>query len=147
MFAKKNLSPHDLTVLLGAHTIGFSHCVNFRDHIYNGTDIDPAFAMLRKRSCPAQAPDGDGNLAPLDVQTPLVFDNTYYHNLVAKRGLLSADQLLFNGGSQDALVRQYAANPKLFESDFVTAMIKMGSLTPPSGTPTQIRRHCRVVNS
>ncbi|KAF7077268.1 hypothetical protein CFC21_081839 [Triticum aestivum] len=146
-FAKKNLSPRDLTALLGAHTIGFSQCVNFRDHIYNGTDIDPAFATLRKRSCPAQAPNGDSNLAPLDVQTQLVFDNAYYHNLVAKRGLLSADQLLFGGGSQDALVRQYAANPKLFESDFVTAMIKMGSLGPPSGTPTQIRRNCRVVNS
>ena len=37
--------------------------------------------------------------------------------------------------------------PALFASDLVTAMIKMASLTPPSGTPTQIRRNCRVVNS
>ncbi|EMS50650.1 Peroxidase 70 [Triticum urartu] len=146
-FAKKQLSPRDLTALSGTHTIGFSQCLNFRDHIYNGTNIDPAFAALRKGACPAQAPNGDTNLAPLDVQTPLLFDNAYYRNLVAKRGLLNSDQVLFNGGSQDALVRQYAANPALFASDLVTAMIKMASLTPPSGTPTQIRRNCRVINS
>lgn len=146
-FEKKRLSPCDLTALSGAHTIGFSQCANFRDHIYNGTNVDPAFAALRKRTCPAQPPNGDMNLAPFDVQTQLVFDNAYYSNLVAKRGLLNSDQVLFNGGSQDALVRQYVANPALFASDFVTAMIKMGNIKPLTGTAGQIRRNCRVVNS
>ncbi|VAI53512.1 unnamed protein product [Triticum turgidum subsp. durum] len=146
-FNKHQLSPRDMTALSGAHTIGYSQCLNFRDHIYNGTNIDPAFAALRKRTCPAQAPNGDTNLAPLDVQTTLVFDIAYYRNLVTKRGLLNSDQELFNGGSQDALVSQYATNPALFPSDFVTAIIKMSKLSPPPGTPTQIRRNCRVVNS
>ncbi|KAE8780787.1 peroxidase 6 [Hordeum vulgare] len=146
-FEKKQLCPRDLTALSGAHTIGFSQCANFRDHIYNGTNVDPAFAALRKRTCPAQPPNGDMNLAPFDVQTQLVFDNAYYSNLVAKRGLLNSDQVLFNGGSQDALVRQYVANPALFASDFVTAMIKMGNIKPLTGTAGQIRRNCRVVNS
>ncbi|XP_047076776.1 peroxidase 70-like [Lolium rigidum] len=146
-FGKKQLSPRDLTALSGAHTIGFSQCVNFRDHIYNGTNIDPAFATLRKRNCPAVAPTGDSNLAPFDVQTQLVFDNAYYRNLVAKRGLLHSDQELFNGASQDALVQLYVANPSLFASDFVAAMIKMGNIGPLTGTAGQIRRNCRVVNS
>ncbi|XP_051206028.1 peroxidase 70 [Lolium perenne] len=146
-FGKKQLSPRDLTALSGAHTIGFSQCLNFRDHIYNGTNIDPAFATLRKRNCPAVAPTGDRNLAPFDVQTQLVFDNAYYRNLVAKRGLLNSDQELFNGGSQDALVQQYIASPSLFASDFVAAMIKMGNIGPLTGTAGQIRRNCRVVNS
>ncbi|XP_047081382.1 peroxidase 70-like [Lolium rigidum] len=146
-FGKKQLSPRDLTTLSGAHTIGFSQCVNFRDHIYNGTNIDPAFATLRKRNCPAVAPTGDSNLAPFDVQTQLVFDNAYYRNLVAKRGLLHSDQELFNGASQDALVQLYVANPSLFASDFVAAMIKMGNIGPLTGTAGQIRRNCRVVNS
>ncbi|KAM0845503.1 hypothetical protein ACQ4PT_056327 [Festuca glaucescens] len=132
-FGKKQLSPRDLTALSGAHTIGFSQCVNFRDHIYNGTNIDPAFATLRKRNCPAVAPAGDSNLAPFDMQTQLVFDNAYYRNLVAKRGLLHSDQELFNGASQDALVQQYVANPSLFASDFVAAMIKMGNIGPLTG--------------
>jgi peroxidase len=81
------------------------------------------------------------------VQTQLVFDNAYYCNLVAKRGLLHSDQELFNGASQDALVQLYVANPSLFASDFVAAMIKMGNIGPLTGTAGQIRRNCRVVNS
>lgn len=147
-FGNKGLSPGDLTALSGAHTIGFAQCQNFRGHIYNDTDIDAAFASLRQRGCPA-APGaaGDSSLAPLDVQTQLVFDNAYYSNLLAKRGLLHSDQELFNGGSQDALVRQYSANPALFASDFAAAMIKMGNIGTLTGAAGQIRANCRVVNS
>ena len=146
-FGNKGLSPGDLTALSGPHTIGFSQCQNFRGHIYNDTDIDAAFATLRQRNCPAAPGTGDTNLAPLDVQTQLVFDNAYYRNLLVKRGLLHSDQELFNGGSQDALVQQYSTNPTLFASDFVTAMIKMGNISPLTGTAGQIRANCRVVNS
>ncbi|CAN6231004.1 unnamed protein product [Urochloa humidicola] len=146
-FGNKGLSARDLTALSGAHTIGFSQCLNFRDHIYNDTNIDSAFAMLRRGSCPAAQGSGDSSLAPLVVQTQLVFDNAYYGNLLANRGLLHSDQELFNGGSQDALVQQYSANPALFAADFVTAMIKMGNISPLTGSAGQIRANCRVVNS
>ncbi|CAN6250947.1 unnamed protein product [Urochloa humidicola] len=146
-FGNKGLSARDLTALSGAHTIGFSQCLNFRDHIYNDTNIDSAFAMLRRGSCPASQGSGDSSLAPLDMQTQLVFDNAYYGNLQANRGLLHSDQELFNGGSQDALVQQYSANPALFAADFITAMIKMGNISPLTGSAGQIRANCRVVNS
>ena len=68
-FGNKGLSPRDLTALSGAHTIGFSQCQNFRDRIYNDTNIDAAFAALRRRTCPAAQGSGDANLAPLDAQT------------------------------------------------------------------------------
>ncbi|KAK4357151.1 hypothetical protein RND71_022761 [Anisodus tanguticus] len=38
-------------------------------------------------TCPASG--DDANLAPLDVQTPSRFNNNYYVNLVARRGLLT----------------------------------------------------------
>ncbi|XP_040376622.1 peroxidase 70-like [Oryza brachyantha] len=146
-FGNKGLSPRDLTALSGAHTIGFSQCANFRDRIYNDTNIDPAFAALRRGGCPAAAGTGDSNLAPLDVQTQNAFDNAYYSNLLARRGLLHSDQVLFNGGSQDALVQQYSASPALFAADFAAAMIKMGNISPLTGAAGQIRRNCRAVNS
>ncbi|PUZ74846.1 hypothetical protein GQ55_1G098600 [Panicum hallii var. hallii] len=146
-FGNKGLSPRDLTALSGAHTIGFSQCQNFRGRIYNDTNIDAAFAALRRRTCPAAQGSGDGNLAPLDVQTQLLFDNAYYRNLVGQRGLLHSDQVLFNGGSQDALVRQYSTNPALFSADFAAAMVKMGNISPLTGSAGQIRANCRVVNS
>ncbi|EAZ22371.1 hypothetical protein OsJ_06029 [Oryza sativa Japonica Group] len=79
--------------------------------------------------------------------TQNVFDNAYYRNLLAQRGLLHSDQELFNGGSQDALVQQYSSNPALFAADFAAAMIKMGNIKPLTGAAGQIRRSCRAVNS
>ncbi|TVU33220.1 hypothetical protein EJB05_25010, partial [Eragrostis curvula] len=146
-FSNKGLSARDLTALSGAHTIGFSQCQNFRDHIYNDTNIDSTFATLRRGNCPAASGTGDSNLAPLDVTTQQTFDNAYYSNLLVRQGLLHSDQELFNGGSQDTLVQQYSANPALFASDFVTAMIKMGNISPLTGSAGQIRANCRVVNS
>ncbi|KAG0499342.1 hypothetical protein HPP92_004033 [Vanilla planifolia] len=68
-------------------------------------------------------------------------------NLLGFRGLLHSDQELFNNGTQDALVRQYARNRALFYSDFVAAMVRMGAISPLTGTNGEIRLNCRKVNS
>jgi peroxidase len=145
-FAKKRLSRTDLVALSGAHTIGLAQCKNFRAHIYNDTNVNAAFATLRRANCPAAAGNGDGNLAPLDTATPTAFDNAYYTNLLAQRGLLHSDQQLFNGGATDGLVRTYASTPRRFSGDFAAAMIRMGNISPLTGTQGQIRRACSRVN-
>ncbi|KAK4845792.1 hypothetical protein QYF36_009163 [Acer negundo] len=144
MFAAKGLTARDMTILSGGHAIGFSQCSLFRNRIYNETNIDPAFATARRANCPFSG--CDTNLAPLD-STPNRFDNNYYQNLVARRGLLHSDQVLFNGGSQDATVRTYSINPAAFLRDFGAAMVKMGNISPLTGTHGEIRRSCRVINS
>lgn len=143
-FANKGLNARDMTALSGAHTIGQGRCTNFRNRIYNDTDIDSQFASLRQMNCPVSG--GDNNLAPIDIQSPTRFGNDYYKNLLVQRGLFHSDQELFNGGSQDSLVRQYSLNGVLFAKDFVTAMIKMGNINPLTGTDGQIRLNCRMVN-
>ena len=130
----------------GAHTIGQSQCLNFRDHIYNDTNINPGFASSLKANCPRPTGSGDSNLAPLDTSTPYAFDNAYYSNLLSQKGLLHSDQELFNGGSQDALVRKYSGNAGMFAADFAKAMVKMGGLMPAAATPTEVRLNCRKVN-
>ncbi|KAM3222238.1 hypothetical protein P3L10_021508 [Capsicum annuum] len=77
---------------------------------------------------------------------PSRLDNNYYQNLVARRWLLHSDQELFNGGSQDALVRSYSTNDGAFRSDFAAAMVKMGNISPLSGNNGEIRRNCRAIN-
>ncbi|KAK1404878.1 Peroxidase [Heracleum sosnowskyi] len=145
-FANKGLTAKEMTVLSGSHTIGQAQCSSFRAHIYNGTNINAAFARSRQARCPASAPNGDTNLAPLDLQSPNSFGSDYYQNLVAKRGLLHSDQELFNGGSQDDLVRSYSKNNRAFRNDFAAAMIKMGNISPLTGTNGEIRKNCRVPN-
>jgi len=135
-----------MPLLPGAHTIGQARCTNFRAHVYNDTNIDGTFARTRQSGCPRTSGSGDNNLAPLDLQTPTVFENNYYKNLVCKKGILHSDQELFNGGATDAQVQSYTSSQSTFFSDFVTGMIKMGDITPLTGSNGQIRKNCRRVN-
>ncbi|KAK1603273.1 hypothetical protein QYE76_018129 [Lolium multiflorum] len=146
-FANKQLSVTDMVALSGAHTIGQSQCLNFRDRLYNETNIDTTFATSLKANCPRPTGSGDGSLAPLDTTTPNAFDNAYYTNLMSQKGLLHSDQVLFNGGSTDNTVRNFASSAAAFSSAFATAMVNMGNIAPKTGTQGQIRLTCSKVNS
>ncbi|GLT38468.1 hypothetical protein SLA2020_127160 [Shorea laevis] len=145
-FSAVGLSTRDMVALSGSHTIGQARCTSFRPRIYNETNIDPSFARTRQGNCPRKSGSGDNNLAPLDLQTPTAFDNNYFKNLLNRRGLLHSDQQLFNGGSTDSIVRTYNNNPRTFLSDFVAGMIKMGDISPLTGSKGEIRKNCRRVN-
>lgn len=143
-FGSKGLSVRDLTALSGAHTIGQAQCTNFRSHIYNDPNVNPTFSATRRQTCPPSG--GDSNLAPLDFQSPNKFDNGYFQNLMNRAGLLHSDQELFNNNSADLFVRAYSRNSAIFAADFVTAMIKMGNISPLTGTNGEIRVNCRKTN-
>ncbi|CAL5430284.1 unnamed protein product [Camellia sinensis] len=128
-FARKGLSVRDMVALSGSHTIGHARCFTFRNRIYdNGSNIDAGFAT------------------PLDLVTPNSFDSNYFKNLIQKKGLLQSDRVLFNGGSTDSIVSEYSKNPSVFQSDFASAMIKMGDIKPLTGQHGVIRRICSALN-
>ncbi|KAF4361301.1 hypothetical protein F8388_001190 [Cannabis sativa] len=133
--------------LIRSHTIGQAQCFTFRERIYNATDIDAAFASNLRNGCPQTSPNGNSNLAPLDTLTPNSFDNNYFTNLVDQKGLLASDQILFSGGETDSIVTEYTNSASTFNSDFASAMVKMGNIEPTTGSAGQIRRICSAVNS
>ncbi|KDP22793.1 hypothetical protein JCGZ_00380 [Jatropha curcas] len=141
-FSSKGFTTKEMVALSGAHTIGQARCTVFATRIYNETNINTAFATSLKANCPST---GGNNLAPLD-STTRTFDNAYFKDLLAQKGLLHSDQQLFNGGSTDSQVRAYSSNPTSFRSDFASAMVKMGNLSPLTGTSGQIRTNCRKAN-
>jgi peroxidase len=147
-FASKGLDSRDLVALSGAHTIGAARCATFRARVYNDTNISAGFAAKRRQICQAQAGASDGNLAPLDAMSSVRFDNGYFRNLVAQFGLLHSDQELFGagGGAVDSITAQYARNGAAFSRDFVTAVLKMGSIGPLTGSSGEIRANCRKPN-
>ncbi|KAJ4978639.1 hypothetical protein NE237_009419 [Protea cynaroides] len=145
-FQGVGLSTKDMVALSGAHTIGQARCTNFRARIYNESNIDNSLAQTRQGNCPKTSGSGDNNLAPLDLQTPTSFDNNYFKNLISNKGLLHSDQQLFNGGSTASTVRSYSSNPSTFNSDFTAAMIKMGDISPLTGSSGEIRKNCRKTN-
>ncbi|XP_040992006.1 cationic peroxidase 1-like [Juglans microcarpa x Juglans regia] len=143
-FSNKGFTEKEMVALSGAHTIGEVRCLIFRERIYNETNIDSTYATSLKSNCSSTG--GDDNLAPLDVTTPVAFDNAYFKNLVNSKGIMHSDQQLFNGGSTDSQVTTYSNNPTTFKADFANAMVKMGNLSPLTGSSGQIRTNCRKIN-
>ncbi|KAM5560621.1 cationic peroxidase 1 [Rosa sericea] len=143
-FSNKGFNAKELVALSGSHTIGQARCTTFRARLYNEANINSSFATSLKANCPSSG--GDNNLSPLDVTTPNTFDNAYFKNLVSQKGLLHSDQQLFSGGSTNAQVNAYSSNPGSFSTDFANAMVKMGNLSPLTGTNGQIRTDCKKVN-
>ncbi|XP_042518348.1 cationic peroxidase 1-like [Macadamia integrifolia] len=146
LFSSKGLSAKDLVALSGSHTVGMARCTVFRARIYKETNINTAYAKSLKSNCPSSG--GDSIISPLDT-TPNAFDSSYYTNLLKLKGLLHSDQALFSGGGGffDSQVKAYSANSASFFKDFGKAMIKMGNISPLTGSKGQIRTNCRKVNS
>ncbi|KAK4265672.1 hypothetical protein QN277_026693 [Acacia crassicarpa] len=153
-FLVQGLNTIDLVALSGAHTFGRSHCRNFQDRVYNfsGTgqpdpNLNTLYRQILSRICPQ---NGDGsNLANLDPTTPDTFDKNYYNNLQLHIGLLNSDQVLFSTSGADtvAIVNSFAADQALFFKQFAASMIKMGNISPLTGTQGEIRSQCNFVNS
>ncbi|KAB2018626.1 hypothetical protein ES319_D08G242300v1 [Gossypium barbadense] len=144
VFSKKGFTEKEMVALSGSHTTGKARCLLFRNRIYNETNIDSEFAKSIQSNCPSSG--GGDNLSPLDDGSPVIFDNSYFKNLVNNKGLLHSDQALFNGGSMDSQVATYSENPITFYVDFANAMVKMGNLSVLTGTDGEIRTNCRKVN-
>lgn len=144
-FQNHGLDLNDLVLLSGGHTIGLARCTNFRDRIYNETNIKPKFAASLRGICPKEG--GDDNTATLDATTAN-FDTEYFKDLLKLKGLLHSDQELFKGvgSASDGLVQYYNNNPGAFFADFGVSMIKMGNMKPLTGSDGEIRMNCRKIN-
>ncbi|KAF8390655.1 hypothetical protein HHK36_025182 [Tetracentron sinense] len=152
MFRIHNLSQIDMIALSGAHTIGFSHCSRFVNRLYNFSDsspldpsLDPDYAKQLMSACPKNF---DPSIAvDNDPVTPQLFDNVYYKNLVAGKGLLTSDEVLFTDRASKSSVKLFAKHSRNFTQAFVTAMIKLGRVGVKVDKQGEIRKDCTAFNS
>ncbi|XP_042441562.1 peroxidase 72-like isoform X1 [Zingiber officinale] len=151
-FKLKGLDLVDLVALSGGHTIGDARCTSFRQRLYNQTvdgrpdsTLDPAYAAGLRGRCPRSG--GDQTLFALDPVTQFRFDNQYFKNLVANKGLLGSDEVLFTGGAATAqLVRKFARSNAAFFDQYAESMVRMGNIAPLTGGRGEIRKNCRRIN-
>ncbi|XP_021836575.1 peroxidase 72 [Spinacia oleracea] len=152
-FKRQGLDLIDLVALSGAHTIGNARCVSFRQRLYNQNrngqpdfTLDQVYASKLRNQCPRSG--GDQNLFFLDYVSPFSFDNSYYRNILANKGLLNSDQvLLTKNHASMQLVKQYAENMELFFDHFSKSIVKMGNISPLTGMQGEIRQNCRRINA
>uniref|UniRef100_A0A7N0RAC8 Peroxidase n=1 Tax=Kalanchoe fedtschenkoi TaxID=63787 RepID=A0A7N0RAC8_KALFE len=152
IFANKGFTVKEMVALTGGHTIGFSHCREFADRIYNYSkvaDFDPAinpkYAAGLRKHCENYT-KVDGMSAFNDVITPGKFDNMYYQNLKRGLGLLSVDSMMWNDKRTRPYVEMYSADQQLFFADFAKAMEKMSVMEVKTGRKGEVRSRCDAFN-
>jgi peroxidase len=157
LFGAKGFTVQELVALSGAHTLGFSHCKEFADRLYNFRDkggkpeaFDPSMNPSLARGLQAVCKDylKDPTIAAFnDIMTPGKFDNMYFVNLQRGLGLLSTDEELFTDPRTRPLVQRYAANSTAFFDDFGRAMEKLSLYGVKTGADGEVRRRCDAYNN
>ncbi|WOL18979.1 peroxidase 57-like [Canna indica] len=149
-FRAKGLSATDTVLLLGGHTVGITHCSVILNRLYNyngsgkpDPTMDPNLVSVLKARCPQRSTVD--NSVVLDQATPNNVDNSYYKQIMAKKGILRVDQNIALETVTNGTVKALATGALNFPTLFGNAMVKMGAIQVLTGTQGQIRKYCRVV--
>ena len=153
IFTSKGFSVQEMVALVGAHTIGLSHCNQFSQRLFKfnkSSDIDPAYnpdyAAGLKKLCQNYTKDPSMS-AFNDVITPTKFDNMYYKNLRKGMGLLATDSAMFDDSRSRPFVDRYADDEKKFFQDFARAMEKLSVLQVKTEGKGEVRSRCDSFNT
>ncbi|KAL4385175.1 hypothetical protein GQ457_15G001710 [Hibiscus cannabinus] len=148
-FAKRGLGVQDLVALSGGHTLGFSHCSSFEARLRDFSpvhDIDPSmhpvFAETLRKKCPK--PNTDRNAGQFLDSTASTFDNSYYKQVLARKGVFGSDQALLSDDRTRWIVESFADDQSLWFREFAASMAKLGNVGVMENG--EVRLNCRVVN-
>ncbi|MCL7046212.1 hypothetical protein MKW94_013769 [Papaver nudicaule] len=153
-FSTLGLDMIDLVALSGAHTFGRAKCKTFDYRLYDfkktgnpDPTLSSSYLSALRRECPKDVKES--TVTNLDSNTSNIFDNTYFKNLQSNQGLLQSDQELFSTDESAVLeiVKSFSRNQTAFFERFAESMIKMGNISPLTGTQGEIRQYCSMVNA
>ena len=148
-FTAKRMTLNEMVTLLGAHTVGVSHCFFFDNRLSNfkGSGApDPSMDRTLVAKLNTTCARNSSATVFLDQNTSFTFDNEFYKQIILKKGILTIDQELALDKSTTSIVSGFASNGTGFQQDFAKAMVKMGSIQVLVGKAGNIRKNCRVFN-
>ncbi|XP_068660671.1 peroxidase 29-like isoform X2 [Aristolochia californica] len=149
IFTDKGMNAEEAVALLGAHTIGISHCININmnreDQPEEKIGLRSQFQKFLKLSCRKT-----GSLAKttflINDLTNLVFDNQYYRDIVDGRGLLRVDAEISKDPRTAPIVAEFARDQNYFFEVFTTAFIKLASSGVLTGDQGRVVRSCNRID-
>ncbi|MED6170821.1 putative peroxidase 26 [Stylosanthes scabra] len=154
-FQSKGLNVQDMTTLLGAHSMGRTHCSYVVDRLYNFNGSgkpDPSMNAtilnsLRKQCPPRKRGDHDP-LVYLDPESgpKSSFSSSYYKRILSHEAVLEIDQQLAYGNDTLQITEEFAAGFEDFRRAFAYSMYKMGNINVLTGSQGEIRQNCRYTN-
>ncbi|KAI3968741.1 hypothetical protein MKX01_028891 [Papaver californicum] len=132
----------DLTTLLGAHSIGFCHCVFFINQLYDfqgkegqaDPDLDPQLLVQLREKCPRPQENQVFNLSQ---------DNTVFMDPSEKIVTAIGSRFSFHWPFKQ-ISTKYANDSQFFRNKFAKAMIKLGNII--TAEEGEVRLDCRKVN-
>ncbi|XP_062205759.1 peroxidase 57-like [Phragmites australis] len=152
MFSKKGFNSFDMAILIGAHTVGVTHCSVIHDRLYNFNStgkpdpaMDPLYVwILTTFACP-KGQTFDNIVYLDDPSSILVVDKSYYAQIMKRHGVLTVDQALGDHSSTAWMVK-FLATTDFFPSMFSYELNKLAALEVLTGTAGEIRTNCRRTN-
>ncbi|KAL7100777.1 hypothetical protein ACP275_08G016300 [Erythranthe tilingii] len=140
------MSDEESIALLGAHTIGTTHCVNiqFRTN-FTGDNVDLKYLKKLRKICPSGSLSNYNTSLPND-RTPYKFDNTYFSDIASGRGLLLLDLDLGYDLRAVEHVARFGTNQEYFFKVFSSAFVKLSTTNILTGKAGEIRRQCNQLN-
>ncbi|KAK9126801.1 hypothetical protein Scep_015647 [Stephania cephalantha] len=149
-FQSIGIDVEGVVALMGAHSVGRTHCNNLVHRLYPEIDptLDPDYAEYLRRRCP---PPSDSihkaiEYARNDRETPMVLDNMYHKNLLNHKGLLQVDQQLVLDPTASPFVEKMASDNAYFHEQFSKALLLMSENNPIIGDDGEVRKDCRFAN-
>ncbi|KAH7290533.1 hypothetical protein KP509_30G052200 [Ceratopteris richardii] len=151
IFTSKGMTIEETVALLGSHTLGVSHCKSFYNRLEPQLDksMSPALAEDLKLLCHGQkvVTNATNLLAAFNDRTNLVFDNQYFSDLAAGRGLLAVDANLASDPRTSQIVLRFSASEREFFNAYVTAFLKLTQAAVLSDhDDAEVRTNCSAIN-
>ena len=147
---------------VGGHTVGVAHCSFIKNRLYNfnntgSTDLtmQTELAVFLKLKCPhtstventVDLDQGGSSLVIKGEPTSEIVDNSFYKQIVIRRGVLGIDQALaLNKLTKDTVNKVAISSNDYFLTKFQQAMVKLGAVEVLTGTQGEIRKSCRAIN-
>ncbi|KAH9319765.1 hypothetical protein KI387_021534 [Taxus chinensis] len=138
-----------VVALLGAHSVGRTHCVKLVHRLYPEVDptLDAGHVEHMMKKCPDAIPNPKAvQYVRNDRGTPMKLDNNYYRNLMDNKGLLIVDQQLYADPRTRPYVKKMAKKQDYFFDKFAKAITTLSENNPLTGTRGEIRQQCFRAN-
>ncbi|XP_074270127.1 peroxidase 42 [Silene latifolia] len=138
-----------VVALLGAHSVGRTHCTKIVHRLYPEVDpeINPDHVPHMLKKCHDPIPDPKSvQYVRNDRGTPMILDNNYYRNILDNKGLLIVDHQLANDKRTRPFVIKMAKNQEYFFKEFSRAITILSENNPLIGDKGEIRKQCNLVN-
>ncbi|KAK6913681.1 hem peroxidase [Dillenia turbinata] len=152
IFAKKGMTIEESVAILGAHTLGVTHCFNVLDRLnrlQGGSesvrDINGGFLLFLRLSCPQMSLNSNMSFVPNDPSM-FAFDNQYYAMAMSGRGVLRVDAEMASDRRTARVMSHFSVNQDAFFRAFSSAFVKLSASGVLTGNQGVIRRTCNLLD-